>query len=372
MANGPPPPVAVTGATNTNPIVVSTAPNLHGFSPGDQVAITGVGGNTAANSPANLPWTVTPTSATAFSIPVAGSGAYTSGGLATSFSYVNAVASPQVTKRAPRGRAGVRDFIKAVSPPWLQIGVAEKLMYLMGLAIDAAIEKLDEAMTLHMPTVGDFGALPKIGVDRGIPQGLSEPNANYAIRLQRAFDSWKYAGATRSIFAQIDAYIFTAPTDLQMVIVDDSSEWDTHAAGSDATKPPIYFFANPANWNWDGITQWWRSWYIIYDPSNLFFTPGTAVWGGAGLKWGDTNRSWGFGNPPAVFTALRSILGLWKSAHVWYPNIIVTFDGTLFDQNKPPGDAHLPDGTFGTWAKCVAGVMVPSRFANARYIDGIA
>ena len=66
----------VTGATNANPIVVSTAAP-HGLASGQVATVSGVQGNPSANGT----WTVTFISANSFSIPVAGDGAYTSGGV---------------------------------------------------------------------------------------------------------------------------------------------------------------------------------------------------------------------------------------------------------------------------------------------------
>lgn len=66
----------VTAATNANPIAITTT-NAHGMSSGDSALISGVGGNTAANGQ----FIITKTGANTFTIPVAGTGAYTSGGV---------------------------------------------------------------------------------------------------------------------------------------------------------------------------------------------------------------------------------------------------------------------------------------------------
>lgn len=88
--------LAVTDATNANPIVVTTA--THGLVDGDPVTIASVGGNTAANGNFFIKKT-TVGSATTFGlysdkdllVPVAGNGAYTSGGtLAKLFRLPNA------------------------------------------------------------------------------------------------------------------------------------------------------------------------------------------------------------------------------------------------------------------------------------------
>ncbi len=73
---------AISGATNANPIVITTD-YPHGWQSNFKVGILGVNGNTAANSASGVPWTITVTGPSTFTIPVAGSGAYTNGGQAT-------------------------------------------------------------------------------------------------------------------------------------------------------------------------------------------------------------------------------------------------------------------------------------------------
>lgn len=74
----------ISNATNATPIVVTTTTN-HGYVDNQQVYITAVGGNTAANNTAANPnWTITRISATQFSLNgSSGNGAYTSGGTVT-------------------------------------------------------------------------------------------------------------------------------------------------------------------------------------------------------------------------------------------------------------------------------------------------
>lgn len=65
----------VEGATNATPIVITVTG--HGFATGDEVRVTGVGGNTAANGL----WTITVTGSNTFELDdSSGSGPYTSGG----------------------------------------------------------------------------------------------------------------------------------------------------------------------------------------------------------------------------------------------------------------------------------------------------
>lgn len=75
---------SITAASNATPIVITST--AHGLSTNQLVYISGVGGNTAANSSTGIPFRVTNLTANTFSLQnlagtnVAGSGAYTSGG----------------------------------------------------------------------------------------------------------------------------------------------------------------------------------------------------------------------------------------------------------------------------------------------------
>ena len=68
-------PVAITGASNTAPIVITST--AHGLSTGDAISVSGVAGNTAANGV----FTITKVDDNSFSLNGAtGNAAYTSGG----------------------------------------------------------------------------------------------------------------------------------------------------------------------------------------------------------------------------------------------------------------------------------------------------
>lgn len=70
------PTITITDATNASPIVISAA--SHGFQTGDTIINGGVLGNTAANGQ----FEITKIDDDSYSVPAAGNGAYTSGGVA--------------------------------------------------------------------------------------------------------------------------------------------------------------------------------------------------------------------------------------------------------------------------------------------------
>lgn len=83
----------ITNATNATPIVCTTSAN-HLYATGDRVLVSGVLGNTAANSSTiGQEWVITVLSPTTFSLNgSSGNGAYTGGGLAINHSF-----TPQFT-----------------------------------------------------------------------------------------------------------------------------------------------------------------------------------------------------------------------------------------------------------------------------------
>lgn len=193
-----------------------------------------------------------------------------------------------------------RDAIKQMSPPWLSQGVAEKILYAIGLSADAVAEKMNEAARARMPGTSIIdgtplappSALPLIGADRVMGQGPNESNADFAIRLQKAFDTWQRAGSSRSILQQVLGYVAT-PANVQSgqvpigAIVGSSStgtyaHWDVFYNTSDTSKPPHHQRIGDgglvvSNWNWDGTYTWWQSFLVLYFPIVLSTTTGTTA-----------------------------------------------------------------------------------------------
>jgi len=275
-----------------------------------------------------------------------------------------------------------REAIGALAPPWLGKDTAERLLYDLGLGADALLEKLNQAMRAHMPGAGDPSALPLLATDRVLIRGPSETDAAFALRLTQSFDAWQHAGARRSVMAQELGYVsgweaVAAGQVPRAVIVSNSAEvfaassWDTFYNTSDTSQQPAHVRVLPLNWNWDNINQPWRAWLV------LFFEAGSAIapegaWGGG--VWGD-GGAWGLTESPTTWSTLRTLLRTWKSARTFYPWLIVCFNGDdggpgdELSPNSTPG-AGNPDGTWGRWSKVVAGVRVPSRSPNCRFVDG--
>ena len=180
--------------------------------------------------------------------------------------------------------AGLRDQIKTICPSWLQDGVGERLMYALGLAADAILDKLTRAIDARCPgRTTDDGAIAALCNDRQIVRGPNESASAIGSRLQSAFDSWRMAGTETGLLTQLLGY--ASPYQITATVVANSyfpyglsagnripikqaSMWGTLSQiGLSATHAQSV----PGNWSWDDSTSVLGSWGTYYDTSAYQF-----------------------------------------------------------------------------------------------------
>lgn len=274
---------------------------------------------------------------------------------------------------------GIRTLMYAVSPPWLQDGIAQKYTYICALHADALIDKCKLGVYNRFPLLCDPTALPLLGADYGIPQGPNEPTASYRVRLQTSWDDYRHDGSARAVMRQGLGYL--TPLTPAMRIVKDvnapqpgvlqASVWDTYAAGADTTQPPTHVLQTSLAWDWDGVILRWRAWWIIYSlAGSPWSSEGT--WGD-GQLWGD-GGVWGLTATQGDMSSLRALLAKRRSVGSWYipgGGIIVTFNAAEFDPTQPAGGGINPDGNWKHYGKDNgSGQQVAARFTDCRYLDG--
>jgi len=275
----------------------------------------------------------------------------------------------------------IRDAIKPSSPMWLQDGQAERYMFNFGLSLDVLLEKVTQGIHDRMPTLCDPTALPIIGGDRLIPQGASETDDNYRLRLQAAFDAWQTAGTPWAILRQTLLNLLSLKPAARLVAdryagglipaTISNSKWDTYAAGADVEHAhPTHTVVAPGNWDWDSVVRcpgsycWSRFWFILESVGgNAWCTNDSGTWGEPGDTWGDL-IAWGtLDTPSGIFDALWDSILLWKDANAPCVALIVSFDATHFDPGHAAGGGVNPDGTYGRWSTMSGNVQVPTRTA---------
>jgi len=114
-----------------------------------------------------------------------------------------------------------------LSPGFLREGTGERWDYMMGLCIDASLERAYQCTTCHFPLRAGGDAQDQIGRQNLlITRGLTESDASYGVRLQHALDSWALAGTAHGILPQVLGY-FLALTPMVRLV---SSRYNTNPA----------------------------------------------------------------------------------------------------------------------------------------------
>lgn len=300
-----------------------------------------------------------------------------------------------------------RQMIQAISPGWLlgdpsQNGsldhIGARYLYAIGLELDTlgalAVEGVRKRFPTYVAPDGstqpDGDALALIGRDRSIPQGPSEPNTSYGVRLAEWIDDLKMSGSAFTTLKQIQGYLTPNYTTLR--IVNNWGVWYTMAPDFSRSLTISPRVAGVPNWNWDNkgpwqtrytppglgdepsasMFAWSRFWVVIHCNGGLPFDVGP-TWGSS--TWAAPNRTWGTTATPAQVAAIRNIIGApgtgFKAAHSKCVNIIIAFDPTSFNPSAA-GGAPLPDGTWGRWAHPTGSPFAgqQARLPTARYWDG--
>ena len=161
-----------------------------------------------------------------------------------------------MTTSAP-GPAGVAavttnfvDLSDAINPPplngpfFIAYRAASSIMY-SALADGAAL-----AVRARFPSVAPSDAFPYLGQDRTVYNGFAEPIASYSLRLQQWLDLLAYEGLPTGMMCALLGYCIPATwtalspgTSCLVRTVDDSSNWNSYAAG--ANPVPLGALNNP-------------------------------------------------------------------------------------------------------------------------------
>lgn len=283
---------------------------------------------------------------------------------------------------------GIRDLVKAISPPWLigtgtvgaplpaVAGIAERFMYSIAIGSDLLISKIEQAIWLRFPGYLNASSLAQLGEDREITRGLEESDDSYAARLRAWLDTWRRAGTAWGVLGSVYAYLPVRARTQSVLEGHGQSVWDVIPAGQALTAAPVTHHVSPPNWYWDHLGYPQRRWLVLdhAEGATAWVQPLDAF--GSGKTWGDTSITWGLLYPLGLGDDLRTLVKQWKSAATRYPWIMILMDLSWGDWSATyPDPTTLPDPSWETWSKIDASgarpARVSSRFADARYLDGV-
>ena len=267
----------------------------------------------------------------------------------------------------------IRDRMAQAAPSWLQGYWGSRLLYAIGLHLDAMVDWASAAVHARFPTwcaTNMPDALVVHGQDRGIRRGFAESLVAWAARLAMWWPTRRQRGSLYAMMDQLAGYM--SGYSVKMRAVNLNGAWMTRNA--DGSRE--YHRASPSNWLWDVFTaQWSRYWIIVYPPSNLWVERGS--WGdNAGKTWADMGANGGTFDTTITtdqVDTIRDIVSEWNPPHARCLWVILATDPASFDPPAPPDSAGLPGNTtpWTDWGLEQGGHYQAIRLQTAHYMIGM-
>ena len=222
-----------------------------------------------------------------------------------------------------------RDAIRQKSPPWLQRGRAEKILYAMAIHLDGLTDALVAAIKMRFPGLYSPESLPYLGRDRRISRGRAETDGVYAGRLRRWLDDHPVRGGPYALLAQLHAHF--APNNFEIHLVYRSGRRFVMTADGVVTRDDLFTLNVPD----------WARWTLYY-----FTTFGATrpTWGEPGRTWGH-GRVWGSTLTPQEVTDLRLVPREWNAAHCVGEIVLLGDSGQFW--GYPPNPWGAPGVKWG-------------------------
>lgn len=219
---------------------------------------------------------------------------------------------------------GFLAFYQSIAPPWLQRPVALRLLTALSELHDEATQQAKEAVEARFPSRAPDGALPYIGLDRDLEQGVGESTTNYRARLANAWELWSRAGTLRGLATALRTLGIDARCD-DWVTWTPQGKW-----GDEGT-----IWIVPGR-QWPQQARGWASAWVVFD---LYRHAGglTSRRRGADPTFrrgpSGTNREARGLRVPAVFIErIRTTVAKWKPAHACMEGLLcILSDGHWCD-----------------------------------------
>jgi hypothetical protein len=201
-----------------------------------------------------------------------------------------------------------RDTLWRLSPPWLQTGLAQQILYSIAVQLDAAGDALVAGVKLRFPNLYSAESLGPIGKERRIRRGLSEGDEPYASRLIRWWIDHRTRGGPYALLQQL--FYHYSPNTFPIVLLYRSGA--LFVMDPDGTiTPNVSVSRNVAQWaRWvllyftDSVTMADaedlkiipREWIAAHCLGEIILMPtGARLWGyPRGRLWGNSEL-WGSG-----------------------------------------------------------------------------
>lgn len=208
-----------------------------------------------------------------------------------------------------------RDTMLNVSPPWLQRGLAKKILYALALHCDAFADALTAGVRQRFPGHYSFESLPLLGRERRIPRAPSETDATYAARLTTFLDAHRRRGGPYALLEQL--FIRFAPDNFPIDLVY-VARGRRFSMAVDGTVTRSF-----TTWQPDTSVAKWARWWLFYYTDRWAVTPPT----------------------DDEIAELRLIPRQWNAAHPFGKIVLLSAGGELW--GWPLGHVWGEPGTWG-------------------------
>lgn len=204
-----------------------------------------------------------------------------------------------------------RDTVRKISPPWLQRGTGEAVLYAIALQLDALTDGLVAAIKLRFPGLYSYDTLGIIGRERRIRRGRFESPEAYVPRLLRWLDDHRERGGPFALLRQLHAHY--APNNFPIELRYASGRSFQMDAAGNVTMSDV-------SWSPPGGAARWARWWLFYqwptpvDDDGTWNDPGT--WNDGGV-W-DSNLA------PTEVRDLRLIPREWNAQHATGRMVLMT------------------------------------------------
>ena len=209
-----------------------------------------------------------------------------------------------------------RDTMRAVCPPWLQRGLAEKILYSCAVQLDAFGDALVAGVKQRFPGLYSFDSLSTLGRERRIPRGRAEANVDYAERLRHFLTDHSMRGGPYALLRQLHWYFWPALFDIELVYWNGrrfTRDADLIRAGATLDESIVRDYVS---WAPDTDSTHWARWWLFYYTDTWKDAPPSAE-ELAELRF--VPRQWNAAHCLGTIILFSSITELWDwpLGHVW-------------------------------------------------------
>lgn len=180
-----------------------------------------------------------------------------------------------------------------------------KVLEETGREKDVQIDRARQGVLSDFPDQGPVDALPYIGADRMLPQGVGETTNTYRERLRTAWDApdgWSFAGSHGSLLFALARAGFPTGLAAGAVIVQRTKRYSYLNAG-------VVTFGTHTGWSWD--------------------TTGPAIWNQFGIIFGADVTGLTDGSTSAQ--QLNQLVKIWKPAKARFMGTRIMLAGPWWD-----------------------------------------